>query len=124
MGTFFFAGQLGTYDGFLNRSTDYGVTWNYCQVGQRQINSIFNAAMRGRKSAISLLLTMHALAGVLDRYGELRGTELLELMDYKMFAKLGGSNTAIWAAEQIGMIECFEYLDGPARRCPESERSH
>jgi hypothetical protein len=72
------------------------------------LDCIDKIARRGRKSGMSLILTMHEIMGVHDRYGKDRGEELMGLMDEKIFLRIGSPTTAKWSSENLGEIEVVE----------------
>lgn len=84
----------------------------------RPLDSLPNVARRGRKSSVCMVLTMHEIAGMHDRYGKDRAEEMLALLDHKVFLKIGGPQTAKWASEYLGATEVIEDvppLDGSGR---------
>ncbi len=72
------------------------------------LDCIDKIGRRGRKASVSLVLTMHEVQGVYDRYGQDRGEELLGLMDHKLFLRAGSPSTAKWASSYLGETEVLQ----------------
>lgn len=74
----------------------------------RPLESLPEVARRGRKSSVCVVLTMHEIAGIRDRYGKDRAEELLALLDHKVFLRLGSPETGKWASDYLGAVEVVE----------------
>lgn len=65
-------------------------------------------ARRGRKSAICMVVSMHEISGMRDRYGKDRAEEMLALLKHKVFLRIASPETAKWASEYLGTTEVVE----------------
>lgn len=74
----------------------------------RPLDSLPNIARRGRKSSVCMVLTMHEISGIRDRYGKERAEEMLALLDHKVFLRLGSPETGKWASDYLGAVESLE----------------
>jgi hypothetical protein len=65
-------------------------------------------ALRGRRAKANLIITVHEIEGMFDRYGPNAATELMNLMGLKVFLRIGGYGTAEYAAKCLGKIELIQ----------------
>ena len=96
-------------EGYLSRQSSMPVAFlidEFRELGV--LDCIDKLGRRGRKAGVSVVLTMHEVNGVYDRYGKERGEELLGLMDHKIFLRCGSPATAKWASGYLGETEVLQ----------------
>jgi hypothetical protein len=74
------------------------------------LECIEKIARRGRKSGVSLVLSMHEITGIYDRYGKDKAEELLGLLNHKIFLRIGSPSTAKWASSYLGECEVLQNI--------------
>jgi hypothetical protein len=74
------------------------------------LDCIQKIARRGRKSGITLVLSMHEINGIYDRYGKDNAEELLGLLNHKIFLRIGSPSTAKWASAYLGECEVLQNI--------------
>ncbi len=84
----------------------------------QKLECISSIIRRGRKHRTNILLALHEIAGVRERYGADATEEMIGMLSYKCMLRVGSPETAKLAAAYLGETESLEYL-----RAPEANRN-
>jgi hypothetical protein len=74
------------------------------------LECIGKIARRGRKSGLSLLLSMHEIGGIYERYQQNHAEELMGLMNHIIGLRIGSPMTAKWLSEYMGATEELQQM--------------